>query len=44
MGAVALADLEAIKAAEDLANDAQKKLNALQQRAAKEKGESKGNL
>merc|ERR1711887_38986 len=39
MGAVALADLEAIKAAEDLANDAQKKLNALQQRAAKEKAE-----
>merc|ERR1712183_265393 len=38
-GAVALADLEAIKAAEDLANDAQKKLNALQQRAAKEKAE-----
>merc|ERR1712142_1348512 len=41
MGAVALADLEAIKAAEDLANDAQKKLNALQQRAAKEKAELK---
>merc|ERR1712183_860768 len=39
MGAVALADLEAIKAAEDLANDAQKKLNASQQRAAKEKAE-----
>merc|ERR1711970_726817 len=28
MGSVALADMEAIKAAEDLANDAQKKLNA----------------
>merc|ERR1719383_751190 len=37
MGAVAIADMEAIKAAEDLAADAQKKLNALQQRAAKEK-------
>merc|ERR1711990_312806 len=30
MGAVALADMEAIKAAEDLAAEAQKKLNALQ--------------
>lgn len=39
MGAVALADLEAIKAAEDLAADAQKKLNALQQKAAKEKAD-----
>merc|ERR1719327_2522632 len=39
MGAVAIADMEAIKAAEDLAADAQKKLNALQQRAAKEKAD-----
>merc|ERR1719186_1334856 len=39
MGAVALADMEAIKAAEDLAAEAQKKLNALQQKAAKEKAE-----
>merc|ERR1712142_665077 len=39
MGSVALADLEAIKAAEDLAAEAQKKLNALQQKAAKEKAE-----
>merc|ERR1719290_17058 len=39
MGDVAIADMEAIKAAEDLANDAQKKLNALQQRAAKEKAD-----
>merc|ERR550534_2508009 len=39
MGAVALGDLEAIKAAEDLAADAQKKLNALQQKAAKEKAD-----
>merc|ERR1712142_16642 len=37
MGAVAVADMEAIKAAEDLAAEAQKKLNALQQKAAKEK-------
>merc|ERR1719431_67598 len=36
MGAVAVADMEAIKAAEDLAAEAQKKLNALQQKAAKE--------
>merc|ERR1711887_275791 len=34
MGAVAVADMEAIKAAEDLAAEAQKKLNALQQKAA----------
>merc|ERR1719376_271162 len=39
MGAVAVADMEAIKAAEDLAAEAQKKLNALQQKAAKEKAE-----
>merc|ERR1712121_75186 len=39
MGSVALADMEAIKAAEELAAEAQKKLNALQQRAAKEKAE-----
>merc|ERR1719234_192751 len=37
MGAVAFADMEAIKAAEELANEAQKKLNALQSKAAKEK-------
>merc|ERR1712121_51501 len=36
MGSVALADMEAIKAAEELAAEAQKKLNALQQKAAKE--------
>merc|ERR1719188_1071979 len=39
MGAVAVADMEAIKAAEDLAAEAQKKLNALQQKAAKEKAD-----
>merc|ERR1712121_83442 len=39
MGSVALADMEAIKAAEELAAEAQKKLNALQQKAAKEKAE-----
>merc|ERR1712025_532597 len=39
MGAVAQADADAIKAADELANEAQKKLNALQQRAAKEKAE-----
>merc|ERR1719447_1813327 len=44
MGAVAIADMEAIKAAEDLANDAQKKLNALQQRAAKEKADLQNEL
>merc|ERR1712112_749087 len=38
-GAVAVADMEAIKAAEDLAAEAQKKLNALQQKAAKEKAD-----
>merc|ERR1712240_361562 len=35
---------EAIKAAEDLAADAQKKLNALQQRAAKEKADLQAEL
>merc|ERR1712198_564026 len=44
MGAVAIADMEAIKAAEDLAADAQKKLNALQQRAAKEKADLQAEL
>jgi myosin protein heavy chain/myosin heavy chain 6/7 len=44
MGSVALGDLEAIKAAEDLANDAQKKLNALQQKAAKEKADLEAEL
>jgi len=39
MGAVAQADADAIKAADELANEAQKKLNALQQRAAKEKAD-----
>jgi myosin heavy chain 6/7 len=39
MGSVALADMEAIKAAEELANDAQKKLNAFQQKGAKEKAD-----
>merc|ERR1712121_465175 len=39
MGAVAMADLEAIKAAEEAAADADKKLNALQQKAAKEKAD-----
>merc|ERR1711929_66260 len=34
MGAVAVADMEAIKAAEDLAAEAQKKLNALQEKEA----------
>jgi myosin heavy chain 6/7 len=37
MGSVALADLESIKAAEELANEAQKKLNALLASSAKEK-------
>merc|ERR1712033_70244 len=41
MGAVALADMEAIKAAEDAANETNKKLNALQQKAAKEKADLK---
>merc|ERR1712201_9744 len=39
MGAVAQADADAIEAADELANEAQKKLNALQQRAAKEKAD-----
>merc|ERR1712136_236144 len=44
MGAVALADMEAIKAAEDAANETNKKLNALQQKAAKEKADLKAAL
>merc|ERR1719309_1290726 len=44
MGAVALADMEAIKAAEDAANETNKKLNALQQKAAKEKADLKAEL
>merc|ERR1712240_610181 len=44
MGAVAVADMEAIKAAEDLAAEAQKKLNALQQKAAKEKADLQAEL
>ena len=40
MGAVAIADMDAIKVAEELANEAQKKLNALQQKGAKEKCKS----
>merc|ERR1712200_376089 len=39
MGSVAIADMEAIKAAEELAAESQKKLNALQQKAAKEKAD-----
>ena len=39
MGSFAIAEMEAIKAAEELAAGAQMKLNALQQKAAKEKGE-----
>merc|ERR1712121_391849 len=41
MGAVALADLEAIKAAEDAANDADKALKAFMNKGAKEKAELK---
>merc|ERR1719334_305714 len=44
MGAGALADMEAIKAAEDAANETNKKLNALQQKAAKEKADLKAAL
>merc|ERR1712121_1886 len=44
MGAVAAADLEAIKAAEDAVADADKKLNALQQKAAKEKADLQAEL
>merc|ERR1711970_1243819 len=39
MGSVAIADMEAIKAAKELAAESQKKLNALQQKAAKEKAD-----
>merc|ERR1711922_73896 len=39
MGSVAIADMEAIKAAEELAAESQKKLNALQQKAAQEKAD-----
>merc|ERR1712198_577097 len=44
MGSVAIADMEAIKAAEELAAESQKKLNALQQRAAKEKADLQAEL
>jgi myosin heavy chain 6/7 len=44
MGSVALADLEAIKAAEDLANDADKRYKALQAKGAKEKAELQAEL
>merc|ERR1719259_1349301 len=44
MGAVAIADMDAIKVAEELANEAQKKLNALQQKGAKEKSDLQAEL
>jgi len=44
MGAVAIADMDAIKVAEELANEAQKKLNALQQKGAKEKADLQNEL
>jgi len=44
MGAVALADLEAIKAAEDAANDADKALKAFMNKGAKEKAELQAEL
>jgi len=44
MGSVALADLEAIKAAEDAAGDTLKAFNALQAKAAKEKAELQAEL
>merc|ERR1712055_878505 len=44
MGSVAMADLEAIKAAEDLANDADKRYKALQAKGAKEKAELQAEL
>merc|ERR1712212_995877 len=44
MGSVAMADLEAIKAAEDLANDADKRYKDLQAKGAKEKAELQAEL
>merc|ERR1712126_523887 len=44
MGAVAIADMDAIKDAEEVANEAQKKLNALQQKGGKEKADLQNEL